>query len=408
MHVHVDLAVVVGGGGKFEQKPLYFVCLLAPFAPFPLLCECQPLTVLSTLHSVVCSVSCSLLFTLTRLTELSRLGRGKRSIALNLKTDGGRDALLQLAAKADVLIEPFRPGKMESLGLGPDRLLEKNPALIYARLTGFGQTGSLAPRAGHDLNYIAIAGALSLFGRAGEKPMWPGNLLADFAGGGMLCALGICMALLERTRSGRGQVIDAAMVDGTSYLSSFVYRARDLGLWSGPRGTNLLDGGAPFYDTYETKDGLYMAIGSIEPQFYAELCNVLGLQEDPIFQGQFVLDNWPAMREKLTEIFLSRTRAEWIERFSGHDACVTAVLSLDEVDQHPHNRERVLVADSQHGHKMPEPAPRLSRTPALADHSTPIAEPGQHTDEILREFGFSWAHIKTLAQDGSTPPSASL
>uniref|UniRef100_A0A8C4ULQ7 Alpha-methylacyl-CoA racemase n=1 Tax=Falco tinnunculus TaxID=100819 RepID=A0A8C4ULQ7_FALTI len=243
-------------------------------------------------------------------------GRGKRSLALNLKRPPGAAALRRLCCGADVLIEPFRHGVMEELGLGPEILLQENPRLIYARLTGFGQTGKYARSAGHDINYLALSGVLSKLGRKNENPYAPINLLADFAGGGVMCALGIITALYERTKSGKGQIVDASMVEGVAYLSSFLWKSQNLGLWNRPRGENLLDGGAPFYETYKTSDGKYMAVGAIEPQFYEQLINGLGLGSHEL-PSQLSFSDWPEMKKKFASIFAQKTQAEWCSIFDG-------------------------------------------------------------------------------------------
>jgi alpha-methylacyl-CoA racemase len=330
--------------------------------------------------------------------SMDHLARGKRSAAVNLKDPQGVEAVLRLVEKADVLIEPFRPGVMERLGLGPEVACARNPRLVYARLTGYGQTGPYANMAGHDINYIAISGALSLIGRRGEKPLAPINLLGDFAGGGMLCALGIGFALVERARSGKGQVIDAAMVDGAAHLSSFIYKFRAAGLWKDERGTNMLDSGAPFYDTYTTKDGKYVSVGAIEPQFYAALLKGLGL-EPASMPHQLDQSQWPATARKFAEIFATRTRDDWSASFDGTDACVAPVLGLDEVAQHPHNMVRHTFLTGAKGHAEPTPAPRLSRTPGQAGSSMP--QPGQHTAEVLAEYGFSSLEIEALKASGA-------
>jgi len=325
------------------------------------------------------------------------LARGKRSLAVDLKNPRGVETVLRLAEKADVLVEPFRPGVMERLGLGPDVIQARNQALVYARLTGFGQTGCYANMAGHDINYIALSGALSTIGRKGEKPLAPINLVGDFAGGGMLCAMGIAFALLERGRSGRGQVIDAAMVDGAAHLSSFLFKFLSIGFWNEERGTNLLDSAAHFYDTYETQDGHFMSVGAIEPQFYAALLRGLGLDGEPL-PKQNDREHWPAMREKLTAIFASKTRAEWCAIFDGTDACVAPVLKLSEVAEHPHNKQRHLLVPGSDGHLEPAPAPRLSRTPGSAGTVRP--EVGAHSDAVLGEYGFAAPEIADLRAAG--------
>jgi alpha-methylacyl-CoA racemase len=326
------------------------------------------------------------------------LARGKRSAAVNLKEPEGVKALLRLIEKADVLIEPFRPGVMERLGLGPDVACARNPGLIYARLTGYGQTGPYAGMAGHDIDYIAISGTLSTIGRKGEKPLAPINLLGDFAGGGMLCALGIALALVERARSGKGQVIDAAMADGAAYIGSFLFKFRAIGFWKDERGSNLLDGGTPFYDTYETKDGKYVAVGALEPQFYAALLKGLGIDPSRM-PGQMEREHWPEMARKFEEIFRSRTRDEWCAVFDGTDACVAPVLGLGEVQDHAHTSARDLLVPDAEGHPEPAPAPRLSRTPGSAGR--PMPKPGEHTREVFAEFGFPAEEIDRLIGAGA-------
>src|SRR5215471_4654270 len=272
-------------------------------------------------------------------SPLDPLSRGRRSIGLNLKDAAGVDLLLRLAEDADVLVEGFRPGVAERLGFGPDVCAQRNPRLIFARMTGWGQDGPLAPTAGHDIDYIAISGALGPIGRAGEAPVPPINFIGDFGGGGMLMALGILAALVERASSGLGQVVDAAMVDGSALLTSFLYGMRASGAWQDQRGSNLLDGGAPFYDTYATADGEYMAVGALEPQFYAALLHGLGLS-DAGLPEQHDRDGWPLLRQRFAETFASRTRAEWERVFAGTDACVAPVLSFAEAPAHPHAQSR--------------------------------------------------------------------
>jgi alpha-methylacyl-CoA racemase len=329
--------------------------------------------------------------------SLDPLARGKRSVAVNLKSPEGVETVLRLIEKADVLLEPYRPGVMERLGLGPDVASARNPRLVFARLTGFGQDGPYAPMAGHDINYIAISGALSLLGRKGEKPHAPVNLLGDFAGGGMLCALGICLALLERAHSGTGQVVDAAMVDGAAYIATFVYKFRNAGMWRDERGTNMLDGAAPYYDTYRTKDGQFMSVGAIEPQFYAALLKGLGI-DAATMPDQMDQSAWPATAARFTEIFATKTRAEWCAVFDGTDACVAPVLNLGEAHEHPHNAARGLLIPDAQGKLEPAPAPRLSRTPG--DGSRPLPQVGQHTKEVLAEFGFAAGEIDRLLGTG--------
>ncbi|MEZ0076959.1 CaiB/BaiF CoA transferase family protein [Planotetraspora sp. GP83] len=293
----------------------------------------------------------------TAVTDAPRpdvMDRGKRTIGLDLKSPEGIEAFKRLAARTDVVIEVFRPGVAERLGIGPDDLRAVNERLIYGRMTGWGQDGPLAPRAGHDIDYIAISGALSMLGRAGEKPTPPINILGDFAGGGLMLAYGVLLALFERERTGRGQVIDAAMVDGAAALFSMFYHGVQSGFW-GPRGTNLLDTGSPIYDTYETADGRYLAVGPLEPQFWAEMVARMGIDDLPDRDDRA---NWPELRERLTAAFRSRTRAEWEEIFGDSDACVFPVLEMGEAADHPHNRARGTFVEVG-GVTQPAPAPRL-------------------------------------------------
>ncbi|XP_004365096.1 alpha-methylacyl-CoA racemase [Capsaspora owczarzaki ATCC 30864] len=333
--------------------------------------------------------------------SVDRLSRGKQSVSIDLKSPRGAQAVRDLCKNADVLIEPFRPGVMERLGLGPDDLLKTNPRLIYARLTGYGQTGKLAQRAGHDINYVAVSGVLSALGRRHENPAFPGNLVGDFAGGSLMCVIGILTALQERARSGKGQVIDAAMVDGASYLASFVYGVRETGMWDGPRGTNLLDGGAPFYETYKTKDGKYMAVGSIEPQFYRLLLQGLGLDGDSTLPEQLDKEGWPQLKERFTQIFASKSQAEWCAIFDHTDACVTPVNELDDplTDANSHGASRGILYRSEEG-VMPVPAPRLSREGALDVQNLTMPRVGQHTVQALTEAGISPADVAKLLKDG--------
>ncbi|GAT68337.1 carnitine dehydratase [Planomonospora sphaerica] len=286
------------------------------------------------------------------------MDRGKRTVGLDLKSPEGVAAFKELAAHADVVIEVFRPGVAERLGIGPDDLHAVNPRLVYGRMTGWGQDGPLAPTAGHDIDYIAISGVLSMLGRAGEKPTPPINILGDFAGGGLMLAYGVLLALIERERTGAGRVVDAAMVDGAATLFAMFYHGVQSGFW-GPRGTNLLDTGSPVYDTYETADGRYMAVGALEPQFWAQLVSLMGLTDLPDREDRA---DWPALRERLTEAFRSRTRAEWEAVFDGTDACVSPVLDMAEAPDHPHNRARGTFVEVG-GVRQPAPAPRLLGVP---------------------------------------------
>src|SRR3954468_3149810 len=289
------------------------------------------------------------------------LNRGRRSVAVDLKKPEGRDVVLRLCERADALIEGFRPGVMEGLGLGPDDVRERNPRLVYGRMTGYGREGPLASVAGHDINYISIAGVLGAMARRGERPLFPMNLVGDFGGGGMMLAFGVVCAVLEARRSGRGQVVDAAMVDGASYLSTLIHGLHAGGMWTEEPGTNLLDSGAHFYEVYETSDGGHMAVGAIEPQFYAELLRLLELDPDDL--PQFDRDRWPEFKERLAEIFRTRTRDEWAAIFEPAEACTTPVLGLFEAQRHPHNVARGNFADLD-GTTVPAPAPRFSATPA--------------------------------------------
>jgi alpha-methylacyl-CoA racemase len=325
------------------------------------------------------------------------LSRGRRSIGLNLKDPAAVDVLLRLVESADVLVEGFRPGVAERLGFGPDTCLQRNPRLVYGRMTGWGQDGPMARMAGHDINYIAVAGALDPIGHAGERPVPPLNLVGDFGGGGMLLALGILAALYERSRSGQGQVVDAAMVDGASLLTSFIHGMRGQGLWQDERGTNLLDSGAPFYDTYETAGGGYMSVGAIEPQFYAALLHGLGLDGEEL-PGQLDRERWPEVKARFTEVFKQRTRDEWTAIFDGTDACVAPVLGLGEAPAHPHNAARTGFVDVG-GLTQPAPAPRFSRT--TAETPDPPVRAGEHTDAALAEIGLSAAEIAALRESGA-------
>jgi alpha-methylacyl-CoA racemase len=326
------------------------------------------------------------------------LCRSRRSIGLNLKDPAGVRVLLRLAEDADVLVEGFRPGVTERLGFGPADCAQRNPRLIYARMTGWGQDGPLAATAGHDIDYIGVSGALEPIGRAGQRPVPPLNLVADFGGGGMLLALGVLAALLERERSGLGQLIDAAMVDGSALLTSFFYGLRAAGAWQDERGTNLLDGGAPFYDTYQTADGRYLAVGSLEPRFYAALLAGLGLTDEAGLPGQYDRAGWPVLRARFTDAFLARTQAEWTEIFAGTDACVAPVLSPADAPAHPHNAARGTFIQVG-GVTQPAPAPRFGRTAAGAPQPPP--RPGTDTDIVLASLGYTAAQIGALRASGT-------
>lgn len=320
------------------------------------------------------------------------LDRGKHALTVDIKSEEGLATVRALAADADVFIEGFRPGVAERLGIGPDDLRAVNPRLVYGRMTGWGQDGPLAARAGHDINYIALAGALEPIGRAGERPHAPLNLIGDFAGGGMLLALGVITALFERERSGQGQVVDAAMVDGANLLMSFVHGMHAGGLWGKPRGENALDGGAPFYDTYECGDGGYVAVGCVEPAFFSLLLAELGLDESSdAVPGQLEIDRWPELRDLIGARFKQKSRDDWAAHFAASDACVTPVLSPWEAHTHPHNSARGAFVEVG-GLLQPSPAPRFSRTP--------IAPPQRRTDDELAEALRVWG--------GSEPATSSV
>src|SRR5687768_16490937 len=324
------------------------------------------------------------------------VGRGKRSITLNLKQPSAVEAALKVLETCDVLLEGFRPGVMERLGLGPDDVAAHNPRIVYARLTGWGQEGPLALRAGHDINYIAVSGVLHAIGRKDEPPLPPLNLVGDFAGGGLLCAFGIVCALMERQRSGKGQVVDAAMVDGAMNLFSFLASAVHANMW-GPRGTNLLDTGAHFYEVYETSDGGFMSVGAIELQFYAEFLDGLGVPTDEQFAKQHDQSQWPELKQRTADIFRSKTREEWTDIFKDRDACVYPVLSPKEAPTHPFNAERNTHVEGGFGVLQPAAAPRFSRTPGAVTEPSP--EIGADTRGVLREAGYTDDDIDKLVAD---------
>ncbi|XP_062898786.1 alpha-methylacyl-CoA racemase isoform X1 [Mobula hypostoma] len=326
------------------------------------------------------------------------LARGKRSVALNLKRPEGAGVLKRLCNQSDILIEPFRKGVMERLGLGPEVLCEQNPRLIYARLTGFGQSGPFSKAAGHDINYIALSGLLSKFGRKGEKPYAPLNVVADFAGGGVMCAMGIILALYERMQSGKGQVIDASMVEGAAYCCSWLWKSQHIGIWDQQRGENLLDSGAPFYETYKTSDGKYMAVGAIEPHFYEQFLKGLGLDSAKL-APQMSQSDWPEMKRIFAEAFATKSQEQWCKIFDGTDACVTPVLSFEEAPNHPHNQERGSFVTDENGQVSPRPAPVLSRTPATVNLGR-NPEVGEHTQLVLTEYGFTKEQINMLLSAG--------
>ena len=319
------------------------------------------------------------------------LNRGRKSVAFDLKNQEGIKALLRLVEEADALIEGFRPGVAERLGIGPEECLRRNPRLVYGRMTGWGQTGPYSSMAGHDINYIALSGVLGAIGREGEAPVPPVNLVGDFGGGGMLLALGICAAFVEVQTSGKGQVVDAAMTDGSALLATMIHTFLSMGVW-GDRGTNMLDTGAPFYDVYECADGEYISLGSIEPQFYAELLRITGLDQEEL-PNQMDRSQWPKMKEKIAETIRTKTRGQWVELMEGTDVCFAPVLSPSEAYAHPHNVARETFVEVA-GVKQPAPAPRFSRTPGAIDGPPP--HPGEHTEEVLSSWGFSENEIQNL------------
>lgn len=328
--------------------------------------------------------------------SMDLLGRGRRSIAMDLKHADGVATLLHLIESSDALLEGFRPGVMERLGLGPDVCLERNPRLVYGRMTGWGQTGPLANAAGHDINYIALAGALHPIGRRGQPPTIPLNLVGDFGGGGLILAYGVVCALLERHASGKGQVVDAAMVDGAAALMTIFHATQQLGFHSDERGTNMLDSGAHYYDAYETKDGKWISVGSFEPQFYALLLEKLGLDASEFPQNDQA--KWAELKERISALFLERTRDEWCALLEGTDVCFAPVLTIAESREHPHNKARGTFVEIN-GVGQPRPCPRFSRTDSEIERLPPSA--GEHTSEILIEAGFGEADIEALRETGA-------
>ena len=324
------------------------------------------------------------------------LSRNRRSICVDLTTEDGIGIVRRLVADADVFVEGFRPGVADRLGLGADGLRAAHPRLVYASMTGWGQDGPLAQRAGHDIDYAALVGALHTVGRPSEPPPPPVNYLADFGGGGTFLAIGVLAALVERAVSGHGQVIDVAMIDGTASLTSFLHGLVAAGLWTTERGSNLLDGAAPYYDTYQCSDGRFIAIGAVEPQFFVELCRRLEL--DPTLWPQHDRASWPDQKQRLAALIATRTRDEWAAVFADSDACVAPVLDLLEAPQHPHHLARGTFTDT-FGLRQPAPAPRLSRTPGSIERAPP--HPGQDTDEILTGLGYDAPDIARLRASGA-------
>ena len=329
-------------------------------------------------------------------TKFDVMARGRRSLALDLKDPRARQLLLDLVAKADVLVEGFRPGVMERLGLGPDPCMDRNPRLVYGRVTGWGQTGPLAQAAGHDLNYVALSGMLHAMGRADSPPSPPLNLVGDFGGGAMMLAFGVVCAAFEAKSSGRGQVVDAAMTDGAALLGSMMYGLRAFGSWSDEREANLLDGGAPFYDCYACADGRFISIGAIEPQFYAQLLELSGA-DDPQFRKQWRQAGWPELKRSFAALFATRTRDEWCTLLEGTDVCFAPVLDMDEAPRHPHNAVRATFVERD-GVTQPAPAPRFSRTPA--ELGAAPSSPGQDGAAVLADWGWSAASVEALRRAG--------
>ncbi len=325
------------------------------------------------------------------------LNRGRRSIGVDLKSPEGVETVLRLVEKTDGLLEGFRPGVMERLGLGPDVCLKRNPGFVYGRMTGWGQEGPWSQMAGHDINYISIAGALHPIGHKGERPVPPLNLVGDFGGGGLMLAFGIVCALIERQKSGKGQVIDAAMIDGASVLMTMFHGMTQMGMWVEETGTNLLDTGSHFYDTYECSDGKYISVGAIEPQFYAEMLRLSGLDKEKL-PGQMNRMAWDDAKETMAKVFKTKTRDEWAEVFDGSDACVAPVLTMTESREHPQMKTRngyVEVAGIQHA----APAPRFDRT--SAEIQGPPRWPGEDTETVLSDYGFSVEEITSLREKGA-------
>lgn len=329
------------------------------------------------------------------------LNRSKQSVGLDLKSEAGHAALLRLIAQADALIDPFRPGVMERLGLGPAPCQALNARLVYGRITGWGQSGPLAQAAGHDLNYIALAGALDSIGAAGGPPVIPLNVVGDFGGGALYLALGLLAAILEARQSGQGQVVDAAMVDGVASLLTMQYGLQQMGAWSGGRGQNLLDGGRPSYDVYETADGLYVSVAALERRFYAVLIERLGLDE-PDLPAQDDAAGWSTLRARLAQVFKQRTRQAWCDLLEGTDACFAPVMGLMEATQHPHSVARGVYTEIE-GVVQPQPAPRFSRTPSRIRHAPPA--PGADTGAVLREWGWSDEEVRQLQASGGMAPA---
>ncbi|TYO98431.1 alpha-methylacyl-CoA racemase [Geothermobacter ehrlichii] len=332
-----------------------------------------------------------------RFGRLDITSRGRRSIALDLKNQEGVKTALRLIEKADALLEGFRPSVMERLGLGPEQCFQVNPRLVYGRMTGWGQNGPLSHAAGHDINYIALTSALYSIGRPDSPPVPPLNLVGDFGGGAMMLAFGLVCGVLEAKTSGQGQVVDAAMTDGASALMTYMYGFKAAGKWNNSRGTNRLDGGAHFYDSYECSDGKYISIAAYETQFYALFLKTCGI-DDPAFHAQLDVEKWPELKQKLTQMFKTKTREEWCALMEGTDICFAPVLDMDEAPEHPHNKVRKTFIEID-GVVQPAPAPKFSRTHPEIQGCPPF--PGEHNEEVLSEWGFSEAEIENLHEGGA-------
>lgn len=324
------------------------------------------------------------------------MSNGKKMISVNLKTKEGVNVVEKLCASSDVILDTFRPGVMEKLGLGPELLMKENSSLIYARLTGYGQKSFYKNKAGHDINYVAMSGILSLLTKNKQPPTPPLNLLSDFAGGGVLCALGIILALFERTKSKKGQIVDTSMTEGAAYVGKWLFKSRKLPIWSGEPGTNPLDGGFACYQTYKTKDGKFMAVGALEPQFYSNFLKGLQLPDDEYVQ---VGDNEHS-KKKIQEVFLTKTQEEWCHIFDNLDACVTPVLDINSVDKHEYRASDTSFYRDTNNMVVPEPVPKLSRTPGICSGHNHLPEPGEHTIEILKELGYKKSDIENLIKNG--------
>ena len=379
MWMHRPLRIGVPGSNVGEMGPLQGVRVveMAGLAPAPFGCM-----VLADLGAEVLRIERGGSRGEGLIPPDGPLDRGKRSLALDVKDPGDLAKLHAVVDKADVFVEGFRPGVAERLGIGPVELTTRNPRLIYGRMTGWGQDGPLAANAGHDINYIAVAGTLDLIGRAGERPLPPGNIIGDFAGGGMLLALGVIAALYERAQSGRGQVIDAAMLDGSALYTAFMHGLHDVGLWNEPRGENMLDGAAPFYDTYECADGLFVAVGCVELPFFMQMLALLDI-DDPELPFQLDKTGWEELRGVIGARFKERTRDEWAQTFAVSDACVTPVLSPWEAHEHPQNRARGTFVEVA-GLRQPAPAPRFSRTELT------VPRPHAKDQESVRDLLSTW------------------